>query len=120
MNRYGLLAMMVLIVGLIFGCGTGDDGVSPKGGLGVTEDVGIYCSFSCDDIWCSMSGFAECTSHLCVGRPDNQYCTDFCLNDNSCPEGFLCTDVCGFINEPYCVLEAHYEHLVEVQLCDPK
>lgn len=111
-------AVVVLALVGIAGCHTREEDAVHRGGLTYTEDMGTSCDFNCDDLWCSMTNFPDCSSNLCVGRPDNFYCSIYCLNQNECPEGYTCTSNClPDIVEPYCVLDDHYEHLVELQVC---
>jgi len=118
-NILAPIALAALLAFALIGSCAWDTEDDPKlGGLSNTEDLGLYCYFDCDDVWCFMDNNPDCAALMCVGRPDNQYCTTYCLNDDDCPEGFTCTDNCNLgYDEPYCILDDHYETLVELTLC---
>lgn len=83
------------------------------------KKLGESCEFNCDDIWCSMINFADCVSHTCIGQPGHLYCTQFCLTKTDCPDGYTCTELCDLkSSDYYCVTNADYEHLVEIELCE--
>ena len=118
MKAWPLLMILLAMTVTLIGCSDDEDSL---GGLGASEDIGVYCEQLCSENWCEEVNHGDCTSHLCVGPEDDYYCTDFCLNDASCPEGYLCTDVCsGIYEEPYCVRESDYDTLVALDYCDAK
>jgi hypothetical protein len=114
-----LLTFLALLTGLWISCAYQDSNPSAKGGTGFTEDVGVACYYKCDEVWCYKKNFPECSSQICVGNPDNLYCSILCLNDQSCPDGFRCTDLCKMdpLNSGYCVFDEHYETLIEFGAC---
>lgn len=97
---------------------TAEDNSTPKGTVS-DKELGESCEYNCDEIWCFKVNFAECVSHMCVGQPDNLYCSDFCLNKTDCPDGFACTEDCDLNSQDYyCVTDADFEHLKEIGLCE--
>lgn len=101
-------------------CGTYEDkDVTSPNGYGYVEDLGVPCQTDCDLLWCFMKDYPKCVSTYCVGTPGSEYCSQLCLNNNDCPDGFSCTDQCDIEGplDGYCVFDEHYEMLTGLDIC---
>lgn len=126
-NRFNLLVVMLiagaLLAGVILTACADYQGENPTKNTGdsYTEDVGLFCDYPCLDEWCFTFNYPECLAKLCVGQAEDQYCSNFCLNQWDCPSGYVCTDLCDkavqYKEEPYCVLEKDYKYLQDLGLC---
>jgi len=98
----------------------GEDPKEQEGGS-YTEDVGLECDYPCVEDWCFKFNYPECLSKLCLGEADDQYCSNFCLNQLDCPSGYTCTELCEpevqYKEEPYCVKDKDYELLKTLGYC---
>jgi hypothetical protein len=118
-----VLVLALIVAAFAGGMGVACDyqGENPtnRQGLTYTEDMGIYCSFDCtDDDWCFKTNFPECFALICVGQQDDNYCSNFCLNQNDCPDGYTCLEYCDAnSSEPYCVKDKDHEYLVGIGKC---
>ncbi len=107
--------LMVAIVGLA-SCGNKDGGGDSY--PSATEDLGKACEITCYDDWCFRYNHPWCSAHICVGQVEDLYCSTFCLNNASCPEGYTCALNCD-LNSPdtYCVKDDDYVQLIDLGIC---
>lgn len=87
-------------------------------GAVASKTFGEECTFDCFEDWCQEVNFPICETLLCVGEPDDLYCTEYCLNENSCYDGYRCTWDCNMnTSEPFCVSDQDYELLQQIGVC---
>jgi len=111
--------LLVVWLGSNAGC---DDDEGDQSDTGITGDTGESCDLQCFSGWCRDHNQADCVSQVCIGTPDDTYCTIACEIDSHCPEGFVCTEECDdeVAYYPICVREQDLSVLQDLDYCPAK